>query len=360
MGAELTSRERMRRILNGEIPDRIGLNENVWGSALEKWIGQGYPEGEPHWKALGLDLVRGALLNRVIYPKRSEVIEETDEWRTVKNGNGATLRTWKHRHGVPEHIGFEIDSAEVWRERYREQARAFLPERVEIPQLVESLRLAEEHDRFSMYTTSEVFEVGKDYLGHEIMCMGMLQDPEWIHDVFDAIITQTIANFEYAFEKAGKPDGVWLAGDIGFKQRPFIGLDMYREIVLPHNKRLIDFFKSHELPVIFHSCGFIEPLVPGFIESGIDMLQAMEVKAGVDLRRLKPLYGDRIGFMGNVDVRVLETNDLDKVEAEVRAKVECGMEGGGYCFMSDHSIPPSVDYDTYRFALDLAGRVGTY
>ena len=90
------------------------------------------------------------------------------------------------------------------------------------------------------------------------------------------------------------------------------------------------------------------------------MLQAMEVKAGVDLLRLKPLHGDRIGFMGNIDVRVLETNDLEKVEEEVKKKVVCGMQGGGYIFHSDHSIPSSIEFKTYRFALECGRKYGTY
>jgi uroporphyrinogen decarboxylase len=190
--------------------------------------------------------------------------------------------------------------------------------------------------------------------------MAMLEDPEWIHDMFDSIVEMLILNYEYVFEKAGLPDGIWIAADMGFRDHPFVSLDTYRECVLPHHKRYISFFKSHGLPVLMHSCGFIEPLVPGMIEAGIDMLQAMEVKAGVDLRRLKPLYGDKIGFCGNVDIRTWETNDRAKVEEEIRAKVLCGKEGGGYIFHSDHSVPESVRLDTYRFALECALKYGTY
>jgi len=360
MAAALTSRERVQTILRRQIPDHIGLAESFWGDTVPSWISQGYPKGQPVWKVFGHDLIATWGLAHEAFPGRRGLIKETEEWRIVKDGNGATMRNWKHRPGVPEHLGFEITNGQVWREQYRDATRAFSPARVSLDNFVNARKTAADNGLFCCFCGVEVFEIGKNYSGHEHLCMGMLADPDWINDMFAAFVDQQIDGWKYIFEKAGLPDGIWLYGDIGFKHHPFIGLDMYRDIVLPHNKRLIDFFKSHGLPVIFHSCGFIEPLVPGFIESGIDMLQAMEVKAGCDLLRLKPLYGARIGFMGNVDIRVLETNNLAKVEEEVKKKVLCGKEGGGFIFHTDHSVPKSVKYETYKFAVECAMKYGKY
>ena len=63
---------------------------------------------------------------------------------------------------------------------------------------------------------------------------------------------------------------------------------MYNEILLPGHKRSIGWAKGRGLPVILHSCGFVEPLVPGLIEAGIDCLQVIEVKAGMDLLPVSP------------------------------------------------------------------------
>ena len=45
------------------------------------------------------------------------------------------------------------------------------------------------------------------------------------------------------------------------------------------------------------------------IEAGIDCLQVIEIKAGMDLLLIHKLYGDKIALMGGIDVRVLYTND---------------------------------------------------
>jgi uroporphyrinogen decarboxylase len=109
-----------------------------------------------------------------------------------------------------------------------------------------------------------------------------------------------------------------------------------------------------------HSCGFVEPLVPGLIEAGMDCLQAMEVKAGMDLVRLKARYGDRIAFCGGLDIRALETNDTAAIEAELAKKLPAAMAGSGYILHTDHSVSPRVGYETYRYFLERGREMGTY
>jgi len=118
--------------------------------------------------------------------------------------------------------------------------------------------------------------------------------------------------------------------------------------------------KDRGLPVIMHSCGFVEPLVPGMMEAGIDCLQVIEVKAGMDLLRLHRNYGDRLSFMGGIDVRKLYTNDKRVVEQELTAKIPVVMKNFGYVLHSDHSIPDQVEYETYRYFVNRALELGKY
>jgi len=89
------------------------------------------------------------------------------------------------------------------------------------------------------------------------------------------------------------------------------------------------------------------------IEAGVDCLQPLEAKAGMNLAELKVKYGDRLAFMGNVDVMVLRTNDSGAIRREVMSKLEAGTRGGGYVFHSDHSIPPEITLESYRFCQEL-------
>jgi uroporphyrinogen decarboxylase len=109
-----------------------------------------------------------------------------------------------------------------------------------------------------------------------------------------------------------------------------------------------------------HSCGFIEPLLPGMVEAGIDCLQVIEVKAGMDLLRIYRNFGDRLSLMGGIDVRVLYTNDKAVIDAELLKKIPTVKGHFGYVLHSDHSIPDTVNYDSYRYFVDRGMELGSY
>ena len=107
-----------------------------------------------------------------------------------------------------------------------------------------------------------------------------------------------------------------------------------------------------------HSCGFIEPLVPDLVEIGLEMLNPLEIKAGMDPFKLKSLYGDKLAFHGGINAQLWDKPDL--VRSEMERIIPVMKEGGGYVFASDHSIPNSVSFETMKQIAELAHRLGKY
>jgi len=114
--------------------------------------------------------------------------------------------------------------------------------------------------------------------------------------------------------------------------------------------------------VIMHSCGFIEPLLADMVDDGIDHIcqQVMAVKAGMDPVLIKQNFGDRLSLFGGIDARNLVANDRAAIQAKLQAKIPPLMAGFGYILHSDHSIPTTTDYETYRYFVDEGLRLGTY
>jgi uroporphyrinogen decarboxylase len=205
-----------------------------------------------------------------------------------------------------------------------------------------------------------VFELMHPVCGHEYMLMGMALDPDWVKDMVDTYSRLTIELQEILFSEEGYPDGIWYYEDMGYKQHPFMSPRMYREIILPGHKRTVGWAKSRNLPVIMHSCGFVEPLVPSIIEAGVDCLQVIEVKAGMDLLRLYQTYGEVLSFMGGIDVRVLYNNDKCEIDAELEKKIPLVKGKFGYALHSDHSIPANVQHDVYQYFINKGLELGSY
>ena len=362
--SELTSRERIGRILKREDVDRIGVMEHFWGDTHKHWVDQGHlAESEDLNDHFGFDMRLAGWVSVAADPDvEDEIVEETEETKLVRNSNGALLRWWKDKSGTPEHVDFLVKDRAGWEEHIRPLLTDPDKYRKRIP--FENYREIREkcrkEDLFFCWSGVNVFECMHPVCGHEHMLVGMALDPDWVKDMCTVYAELTVTLQEILFAEEGAPDGFWFYEDMGFKQRPFMSPQMYKEIVQPAHKRTFDYAHSLGCPVVVHSCGYVEPLVPGLIEAGMDCLQVIEVKAGMDLLKLKKDFGDRIAFCGGMDIRTLETNDRSVVQAELDAKLPGAMAGSGYILHTDHSVSSRVEYETYKFFVDRAMAMGAY
>ncbi len=357
----MTGRERIGNILHRQPVDRIGLFEHFWGATARDWREQGHiPAGESFDDHFGFDLALCGGVNTIVdLDFTAQVLEETDETRVVLDGNYATMRQHKLHDSTPEHLGFRVTERRTWEELAKPKLVAEA-RRIDFAGYRNARQKAADEGRFFCFCAAHVFEHMKSLAGHEHMLIGMADDPDWVRDMSETYTKLLVDCQEMLFDQEGWPDGVWYYEDMGFKNRPFMSPSMYNAIVQPSHKWSVQFAKSHGAPVIMHSCGYVEPLLPGMVDAGIDCLQVIEVKAGMDLVKLYRDWGDRLSFMGGIDVRALYSNDLAQVNAELEAKIPIVMQQYGYVLHSDHSIPDTVEYATYRHFVDRGRELGTY
>jgi len=360
----LTSKERITRVLAREPVDRVGAFESFWPDTRNHWIEQGrLREDESLEDHFGLDLRNTWTFDPVAdLDAGDRVVEEDAETKLVRNGNGALLRWWKNRSGTPEHVDFLVKDRAGWEEHIRPRLvdTSLYRRRINFEAYRDARAQGRRENLFFCWGGVNVFESMHPVCGHEHMLVGMALDPDWVKDMCSVYAGLTINLMEILFAEEGLPDGAYFFEDMGFKERPFMSPAMYKDIIWPSHKRTFNFCHARGLPVIVHSCGFVEPLVPGLIEAGMNCLQAMEAKAGMDLLRLKKNYGDRIALCGGMDIRTLETNDTGVVEKELASKLPGAMAGSGYILHTDHSVSSRVEYETYRFFVDRGREMGTY
>ena len=124
--------------------------------------------------------------------------------------------------------------------------------------------------------------------------------------------------------------------DLGYRNTSLFSPKLYKELILEAHRLICDYFHNKDIKVFLHSCGCVKELIPYFIEAGIDCLQPLEVKAGMDIIELKKEYGEKLAFMGGIDVRLMSGDNPARIEEEIKTKFEIAKKGGGYIYHSDH------------------------
>ena len=388
-----TSRDIVDNLLRGKKAERVALMGSPWGDTIAAWVEQGYPTrrvykevGEDRWNSEDGRLVEVAVAGEYeepvppcehfgydmagvgpwfdIMPLRDheELVQETDQWEVRRNGAGAALKYWKHKSGTPEHINFSMTTRGIWERDYRPHLLDLDPERVEVDEMRANKAQLDQAQVWTHFGHMFVWESMRQSMGDLTLYQSVLLDPEWVHD-YNRVYTDFYkTHFAYMFEQVGKPDGIWIYEDLGYKNGLFASPQVLEELIFPYYAELNAFFHGHDLPIVLHTCGSTAAALPLIVEAGFDALNPMERKArDNDPFHFAEQYGDRLAFVGGLDARVLESNDKDTIRREVAAYVE-GMKARGarLVFASDHSISTNTRYESYCYGLEVYREHMTY
>jgi len=352
----MTSRERFQCMYQHQEADRVPIIDSPWPATIERWHHEGMPEGMSFVDYFGLDHVAGISAdNSPRYPART--IEETDEYVIQTTRWGATLRNWKHAASTPEFLDFTITDPDSWAE-----AKARMTptrDRVNWDSLKKNYPVWKEKGYWIQAGFWFGFDVTHAWtVGTERILMALVERPEWCADMFNTFLDLDIALFDMVWEEGYHFDCIYWPDDMGYKFNQFFSLATYRELLKPVQQRAIDWAHQKGVYTHLHSCGNVNPFVPELLEIGLDALNPLEVKAGMDPLQLKRDFGDRLVLHGGVNA-VLWTAP-ERIKAEMERVVPALKQAGGYIFSSDHSVPSAVSLEDFRGIVELAKELGRY
>ncbi|NOZ23750.1 MAG: hypothetical protein GXP25_21955 [Planctomycetes bacterium] len=354
--AEMTSHERFKRMVEHREADRVPVIDSPWAATIERWQREGMPKETSYVDFFDLD--RTASIGVDISPRyETKTIEETEEYRIYTTAWGATQKNWKHAASTPDFLDFTVKTPDDWQDAKKRMTPT--RDRVNWDQLKSSYKTW----RDKGYWISAGLWFGFDvthawFVGTERLLMALVTDPEWCSDMFNHFLDVNIALLDMVWEEGYAFDAVRWPDDMGYKNHTFFSVETYRELVKPVHKRAIDWAHAKGIPAELHSCGDITPFIPEFIDIGLDALNPLEVKAGIDPIAVKKEFGDRLVLHGGINAMLWD--DIGAIEEEMRRLAPVLKEGGGYIFSSDHSVPSSVSLENFRRITELAKELGSY
>ncbi len=352
----LTSHERFSRMYEHKEADRIPIIDIPWPATIERWHREGMPEDTNYVDFFGLDKVATIRVDNS--PRYEEkVLEETEDYAVHTTRWGVTAKDWKHEASTPEFLDYTITDRRSW-----EEARSRMqPTRDRVPwsHLERNYPRWREEGWWIRGGLWFGFDVTHAWaVGTERVLFALADDPDWCADMFNHFLEVNLALLEMVWEEGYRFNCVSWPDDMGYKQNQFFSLRTYRDVLKPFHRRAIEWAHDRGVKTHLHSCGDVRPFVPELVEIGLDALNPLEVKAGMDPVALKEEYGNDLVLHGGINAILWDKPE--EIEREIREKLPALKESGGYVFSSDHSVPSSVSLKDFRRIVQLAKDLGSY
>ncbi|MBN2449344.1 MAG: hypothetical protein JXR77_03080 [Lentisphaeria bacterium] len=364
----MTELERFRNCMEYRPLDRVPNHElGVWGQTRERWE-QEAPDAvrSLRWdwfggeEALGLDHREFIPVNYGFLPPFSrEVIEENDECIVARNALGIVtraLKTGTSRYGtrlcMDQYLEFPVrtraDFASVTK---RLEANA--PERqpADLAGRVEAWRRRSWPLVLGRNCAAKGFYWrARELMGTEALSFAWYDDPALMHEMMACIADFLIETSRPVLE-AIPVDYFVLNEDMAMKSGPLLGPDTFRTFIFPHLKRLVSFLREHGTRyVAVDSDGDPTVLVPLLLDAGVDTVWPLERASDVSPTRWRRRFGRSLRLWGGVDKRVL-TRGPAAIRSHLREFVPL-IEEGGFIPTIDHTVPPEVSWDNFRFYME--------
>ena len=205
------------------------------------------------------------------------------------------------------------------------------------------------------YTPNGVLENVTDLVGYENLCMMVIDDPQLVFDIFEAVGTRLL----HLYERAMRYDTVGAAicnDDWGFKTQTMFSPKDMRRFVFPWHKRFVEAIHAAGKPAILHSCGNFGRIIEDVIEDmRFDGRHSYE-DGIMPVEQAYELYNGRMAALGGIDVDFVCRSAPEEVYRRSATMLERAAERGGYALGTGNSVPDYVPDEGYfamiRAALD--------
>lgn len=377
----MTSRERVRKALRHQEPDRVPLD--VGGGASTSIVYDGYLALAKHLKLdyqtpvqfQSLFLQITALDEKVMAALGSDcrplLARPPKQARGGLRPDGAIVDEWGVVWYKPESsLYYEVIESPLADATLETLERYPWPD-PDDPGRTEGLaaeaRYKYENTEYAIMANPgaiDIWQRAYALRGYEQLLVDLMLDKEFVHALFRKILDFDKRVFRNFLAETGKYiDVIRTADDLASAGSLLMSPAIYREMLKPYHKELCDFIKAHtDAKIFYHSCGSVYPLINDLIEVGVDILNPVQVSAkNMDTARLKEEFGARLCFWGGIDTtRVLPLGTVADVAAEVETRIKDLAPGGGFVLAAVHNIQPDVPPGNILAMCETARKYGTY
>lgn len=279
---------------------------------------------------------------------QEEILEEDEYYKVYKNKYGITLKERKDGTSAPLDLDFPIKNRKDF-ENYKQYYDINFKKR--LPENWDKIKQDLENREFPVRLGGNPFGFlgfPRHLIGTTDLFMMMYDNPKLIKD-FNEFFLNFIMGYWSEILDEIQVDCILIFEDMCYKNGSMISDEMFKEFLSPYYKRLINFLKNHGIKnIIVDSDGYVEDVIPLFLECGVTGLMPFEIQAGNDLLRIRRNY-PKLQILGGIDKKILlrdeGTNFIDK-ELE---KVPVLLKQGGYIPHIDHHVSEDATWENFKY-----------
>lgn len=349
----MTERERFLACFRFEPVDHVpDLEFGYWDETFAVWHAQGLPAwvnnnglGDRYFR---FERSGGVPINVGLSPGfRTEVVEEADRYRIVRDGNGALLKQFTDgTSSIPHYLEFALKTRRDWEAE-------FLP-RLSLdrawPANWEELKARwQDRDYPLGINCGSLYGWLRNWMGLEGISIAIGTEPDWVAEMMEHLCQLTCAMIERAADEV-ELDFASFWEDMSANHGPLISPRMFREFMTPRYRRITDLLRARGVGIfIVDSDGNINELVEPWLEGGVNCMFPLEMNGDSDPVKLRAKYGRQVLLKGGVDKGALR-HGQEAIERELD-RLAPVVETGGYVPHVDHRVPPDVTYEDYLYYL---------
>ncbi|HUT60436.1 MAG TPA: uroporphyrinogen decarboxylase family protein [Phycisphaerae bacterium] len=281
------------------------------------------------------------------------ILEETDEHVLALDRMGRHVKLFKRAATLPLPLDYPVRTTDDWR-RIRHHYE-FSQERL----AGDWQAKAAEHLAAGRVVCARMpggFDEPRQLMGEEGLCVAYYEQTQLVHDILQTI-GETVYQVLDRVSKAVRIDALIVGEDLAGKSGPLAGPRQVREFIAPYYRRIWDLLAGRGARLFIQdSDGDVGPVIPAFLEAGVNVMYPMEPAAGMDIVKVREQYGTRLALSGGIDKHVLRRS-LDEITAELEYKIPPMVRTGGCVLGLDHRVPNGTPLDNYRFYIDKAWEI---
>lgn len=353
----MTARERFKRQMRFQPVDRcFNMEFGYWKENFVEWdifVQNGVRDNREADRFFSFDPIESIGGRNWLSPAFEErIVEERGDRNVIMNGDGLLAEVPKDGGGssIPHYLSSSIVTPDDWKRCKEARFRRDDPARRLDIDALKKLHPADRDYPLGVNTGSMIGKV-RDMLTFEGLAYAVFDYPDMVEDMVETCcvmvehsLDQLLPHFDFDYACGWE--------DICFKNGPIVAPDFFAAVVAPRYRRIRDRLRRYGIELWYTDCdGDVRPLLPTFLDCGINCLFPFEVMGCAHPGELLDQYAGELRIMGGFDKM-----QLGKGPAAIKQYMESlapYVERGGYIPFCDHRCPPNVKTADYLYYLDL-------